>query len=118
MNKKFWIAVFTAGYLTGCTTSSQYYWLDYEEKLYDYYHKPAKKTKVVNSYIDALEKADKSGRKLAPGLYAEAGSFMLERGDRARALAFFKLERNAWPESASLMDALITHIEQDLEAKK
>ena len=49
---------------------------------------------------------------VAPGLYAELGTLYLQGGDNARAIVFYTKERDAWPESRTLMDGLIQHAGQ------
>lgn len=56
-------------------------------------------------------------QKVAPGLYAELGTLYLQAGDASRAVALYTKERDAWPESRGLMDALITNVGKRNTAK-
>ena len=51
------------------------------------------------------------GRKPAPGLLAEAGTYYLLEGDAEAAVDFYRQEAAAWPESRPMMATLITNLE-------
>jgi hypothetical protein len=51
-----------------------------------------------------------SKQKIAPGLYAELGTLYLQAGDATKAVAMYTKEREVWPESRGLMDALINNV--------
>lgn len=114
---------------TGCATDTRLYsWGEYEETLFTVYHDPEYKEKTIKQYIDfinqqqALNKQNiqkesanhKAVKKLAPGLYAEAGTFMLEQGDYKNALVFYKMEYELWPESQPMLGVLIKNLEARL----
>ncbi len=97
--------------LTGCATTGLYNWGNYEEDLFDYYHEPDKKEKVIADLVKHLEKQEEKGLKPAPGLYAEAGTFYLIEGDAVTAIRFYQKEREYWPESEPMMSTLIKNLE-------
>jgi len=96
---------------SGCTSSTNYKWGNYEQNIFDYYHEPSKRDEVISSHLAMVN--GESTQKLAPGMYAEAGTFYLERGDRQNAIFFYMKEKEAWPESAQLMDALVANLQGD-----
>lgn len=98
--------------LGGCTSTSQYKWGNYEDNMFDYYHEPGRKDKVVSDHLRMVANPPSNGQKLAPGMYAEAGTFYLEMGDLQKAIEYYQYEKEAWPESATLMDALIQNLQQ------
>ncbi len=53
-----------------------------------------------------------SKTRVPPGVYAEYGFLLLQRGDFAGAIANFENERRAFPESAPLMTKLIERSQQ------
>ena len=57
-----------------------------------------------------IAKMEQSQQKTAPGLYAELGTLYLQAGDSTKAVAMYTKERDAWPESKGLMDALINNV--------
>lgn len=100
----------------GCTSTTHFQWGNYEQNLYDYYHEAAVKEKVIADHIKMVESHAGTERKIAPGMYAEAGTFYLEKGETENAVKYYKLEKEAWPESAKLMDQLISTIESNNNA--
>jgi hypothetical protein len=103
-------AVLLAVGLTGCAAKTGLYnWGGYDTALYSSYKDPttvAENMQKLEVHIQALETGK---QKVPPGLYADLGMMQLQAGDRAKAVANFHKERDAWPESAALMDALINN---------
>lgn len=98
--------------LTGCATQpSMYNWGSYEQDLFTYFHDPADKEKAINNHLDLVNKLNLADVKPAPGFYAEAGTFLLLEGETDKAIHFYKLEAEVWPESSQLMTALINSLE-------
>jgi hypothetical protein len=93
--------------LGACAAPRQYDWNQYDQRLYDYYKDPAASTEFVKSMEAHLKAVEASGRKPAPGLYAEVGTFYLKQGDMKTAIQYYNKEMTAWPESKGLMTALI-----------
>ena len=97
--------------LGGCAHRPVLYeWGGYDELLYQSYETPeaaATAREKLQAHIAGLEQ---TRQKVAPGLYAELGTFYLQGGDSARAVSFYAKERDAWPESRALMDALIGNL--------
>ena len=98
-----------AAALTACAPTTLFEWGNYEPALYAYAQNPERR----DVYVEALEKAIKRGRDrdaVAPGLLAELGYLHLEAGDTAEALRYFQEERERFPESAVLMNRVITRL--------
>lgn len=95
--------------LSGCASKSPplYEWGGYDALLYRSYKEPS----TVEANVQKLEahvlKLEMAKQKVAPGLYADLGTMFLQAGNREKALANFAKERDAWPESKGLMDAMI-----------
>ena len=104
--------VCAAALLAGCVTNNHLYqWGNYEETLFAHFHEPEVKEEMLTAYMAFLEKAQtKKTKKVAPGLFAEAGTFMLEKGDTKAAIRFYELELSVWPESEPLMSMLIHNL--------
>jgi hypothetical protein len=97
--------------LGGCATknSGLYDWGGYDAMLYGAYKDPTTvgvNTQKLQQHIDKLEQGK---LKVPPGLYADLGMLELQAGDKEKAQAHFRKERDLWPESAGLMDALINN---------
>jgi hypothetical protein len=85
--------------------------------LYQGYKDPAKMEALrlgLEAHISATEK---NGQKVAPGLYAELGTLYLQGGASDKAIAMYSREREAWPESKGLMDAMIKNLERREQAR-
>lgn len=104
--------------LGGCATNHGLYdWGGYDALLYESYKDPAgvpKNMQALAAHIGALEKG---GKRVAPGLHADLGTMLLQAGDKAGALSSFRRERELWPESAVVMDAMIKNLEAKKEAQ-
>ncbi|RUO22254.1 hypothetical protein CWE08_03440 [Aliidiomarina iranensis] len=99
--------------LVACASNQGLYnWANYEETLFVNYHEPAVKEQMLDGYLNYITAYDTQGKRLGPGLYAEAGTFMLERGDSESAIKFYELERDNWPESELLMNTLIKNLQE------
>lgn len=110
MNKAVALTVCLA--VSGCATTGGISWGSYEEDLYRYYHQADKRERVVADFVDFIARVEQRGGKPAPGLYAEAGTFLLLQGKREKAIAFYQKEHEAWPESQTLMSTLINNLQE------
>jgi hypothetical protein len=92
---------------SGCATQASYDWNRYDQQLYDYYKSPNKSEDFVASMEAHVRALEATGKKPAPGLYAEVGTFYFKKGDAKTAASYYTKEMNAWPESKPFMSALI-----------
>lgn len=98
--------------LTGCASQSIYQWGGYEQMLYQGYKDPTKMEVMRVELASHIKSVEQSGKRVAPGLYAELGTLSLQSGDQDMALALYARERDTWPESRGLMEAMIKNIER------
>lgn len=98
--------------LPGCAAKGQYDWNNYDAGLYRYYKDPTSAEAFRTSMETHLKTLEAKGLRPAPGLYAELGTLYLERGDRPTALTYYGKERDAWPESRHLMDAMVSTMQR------
>lgn len=98
--------------LPGCAPNRQYAWNNYDASLYRYYKEPNSAEAFRTSMEAHLKDLETNKLRPAPGLYAELGTLYLERGDRLTAAAYYQKERDAWPESRHLMDAMLANLEK------
>jgi len=109
------IVIFAAA-LSGCASQSLYQWGGYEGMLYQGY-KDATKMEAMRVGLEShIAELEQSGRKVAPGLHAELGTLYLQAGDGDKALVSYRRERDTWPESRGLMEAMIKNIERRKQA--
>lgn len=63
-----------------------------------------------DAMVDEAQEAAKRGRVVPPGKYAQIGDIEAVAGDRAGAVKWYGAEKDAYPESARLMDLLIERL--------
>lgn len=90
-----------------CAHTTLYEWGKYDQRLYQYYKNPDGIDDVKEEIYQVIQKSEQSGERVAPGLYAEYGFFLLESGESSQAVRFFEKERESWPESAQFMNQMI-----------
>ena len=101
--------------LVGCA-QNKYNWNGYDKGLYDAYKNPNQIVALqikVQETIDALEKEKQA---VPPGLYAELGTLYLQEGNIEKAKFYYAKERDAWPESKTLMNVLIKNLDSRKQA--
>lgn len=107
--------------LGGCATknSGMYDWGGYDAMLYGAYKDPTTVGANMQKLQLHIDKLEKSKQKVPPGMYADLGMLELQAGNKEKAQANFRKERDLWPESAGLMNALINNgiMPKEKEAK-
>ena len=113
MNNYPLIIIFTVMFVSGCASSQpdMYRWGPYEDSLFAVYHEPQFKEEVLHEYMMFIQK-DKGERPIAPGLFAEAGTFMLNQGDVKSAIKYYRMELERWPASQPMLTTLINNLEE------
>lgn len=86
-----------------------YTWGSYPGALLSYSKNPDQAAKFSAAIEGTLRKAE-AKRKVPPGLYAEYGYMLLDKGERDGAIIYFAKERDLWPESRVLMTKVITRL--------
>lgn len=102
---------------SGCV-NTRYAWNDYDQKLYHHYRDPVKYDEFIAQLKEIVADGEESGR-IPPGLYAEYGFTLYEKGNFQESSKYFKLESDKWPESRALMAKMINNAElRDKSSKK
>lgn len=111
-----WVAIpLAAALVTGCAGSGSIYeWGGYQPALNDY-TKTGDTAQFETAILDTIAKGEEKGR-VPPGVYAELGFLLFNTNRPAEAVIFFQREKEAFPESAILMDRLILGAERANEA--
>lgn len=100
-------------FLSACAgPNTMYSWGQYEETLFIHYHEPALKEEALEAYIQFVDSGGHPEHPIAPGLFAEAGTFMLEQGNIESAIKYYQMEYDAWPESRPMLGILIENLEE------
>jgi hypothetical protein len=113
MNKRFLLTLLTPAVLvlSGCA-APLYKWGGYDDALYASY-KDVTKTEALRIKLEThIAEMEKNQLKVAPGLYAELGTLYLQAGSAEKARQFYARERDTWPESRTLMSAMIQNLER------
>lgn len=94
-------------FLTGCVAPGKYNWGNYDGSLYGYYKDPAKMDTHVAEMENIIRASEQTRTKVAPGIHADYGYFLMQGGKSSLAIAQFEKEKTNWPESAQLMSSMI-----------
>lgn len=109
--KKKWNLFILIVLASGCASQGLYEWGNYDESLYKYYKNAENEDKLFSSLevliSDSDNKSNLSRKPIAPGLYAEYGYLLFERGRYQEAVLAFAEEKKRYPESSLLMDKMI-----------
>ncbi len=112
MTKRLLLTLSMFVWLAGCASNQGLYeWGQYQETLFVVYQEPALKEEALKNYVAFVETGGTPQHPIAPGLFAEAGTFMLEQGEVDSALKFYRMEYDAWPESRPMLSMLIKNLE-------
>ena len=103
--------------LSGCSHQPRLTWNDYQDHLYDHYGQTITDEEYLAALLEAVEDSKKTGIMLAPGLYAEIGTFYARAGKLEDAIPYYEMEAKTWPESKPFMDDLVTGIKRHLALK-
>ena len=104
MKRLFPLSVLLLAMITSVWCST-YNWGSYQQSLLSHFKKPDR-DKLDNSFTKIVSSAE-SSNKVPPGLYAETGFVKYEKGDYVSAIAYFRKEKELWPESQVFMDKMI-----------
>ena len=96
----------------GCAPPTMYPWNAYDERLYAHYRNPQDRETWVEGLKVTILRAEGSGRRVPPGVYAEYGFALYEEGRFPEAVAYFGKERDLWPESRVFMEKMIRNAER------
>lgn len=108
--------------LVGCVSAPKplYSWGSYTQQTYLMYNAPEKATpsaQIIKLEAE-IEKAKGKGLAVPPGLYAHLGLLYLQTENSQKAIEYFQLERQVYPESTVLMDRLLKKMGASTEQSK
>ena len=96
----------------GCAPRTRYAWGKYDSTLYTHYKNPQDQEAYLERLGEIVREAEAQDR-VPPGLYAEYGYALYQKGSTGEALAYFEKERAKWPESNVLMEKMIRNAKQE-----
>lgn len=117
MNNKgyYIIALCCALLFSGCAAKSKYYWGNYETVIYNNHITPEKATADVQieQLNSDIQRAQDKGKLVPPGLYAHLGTMYASTGNNALAIEALEHEKQAFPESAVMVDGMINRLKKN-----
>jgi len=100
---------------SGCA-STKYKWHNYDGVLYQHYKNPHDNEEFIEHLNEIIREGESSG-KVPPGIYAEYGYAMYERGQYDEAIKYYQKEYDKWPESRTLMTKMIANAKNQNKIK-
>jgi hypothetical protein len=100
--------------LSGCAAPSRYSWNNYDGVLYQHYKNPAENDAFIENLKGIVQAAEASGN-VPPGIYAEYGFALYEKGQYNEAMIFYQKEYDKWPESRVLMKKMMSNTKMRIE---
>lgn len=111
MKKLIFLSFMVGIFLVGCAAPQKpmYYWHDYSDTLYEMKKTPGKESQekhlaTLNKIIDDSNANDV---RVPPGIYCELGYLCFKEGDKEKALKYFELEKEIYPESELMISKLM-----------
>ena len=105
------LGMITSFSFVGCTSAPKalYSWGEYPQQAYLMLSVPEKTSpqEQISKLEKGIEKAKAKNDAVPPGLYAHLGLLNLNINNGSRAVEYFELERQVYPESTVLMDRLL-----------
>jgi hypothetical protein len=114
---KLFVIISALTLLAGCAAQPRYTWCKYDCTLYDHYKNPAQNDEFIEELKEAVMKSEAAGQ-VPPGLYAEYGYVLYEKGDSQTAIQYFRKEADKWPESRVFMAKMITNAQKGYKKKE
>lgn len=103
--------------LAGCGgANTRYAWNNYDSELYTHYKTPAQREEFIAAMKEIVTEAE-TENKVPPGIYAEYGYLMYEKGDMEQAVLYYQKEASKWPESKFLMEKMIANTQKRSDNK-
>ena len=101
------LAALSLSLLSACVAPAKYGWGNYDGTLYGYYKDPTRLDAHVAEMESIIRSSEQTNKKVAPGIHAEYGYFLMQNGKADAAVTQFEKEKTNWPESAQLMSSMI-----------
>lgn len=120
MNVKTWRALAFAGMVlaAGCAADRNlYYWGEYEQLIHDAYVKPgsADPPTQIQKLTADIQKAEASGKRVPPGIYAHLGFLYALDGKDSQSKAAFRREQELYPESSVWIEGMLNRARKNEE---
>ncbi|MBQ8013553.1 MAG: DUF4810 domain-containing protein [Treponema sp.] len=109
------IALFSALSIFISCSSTQYEWYSYQEDYYRYVKKSDEESqkKLIKTYEKMIKKPGGERNVVPPGIYADYGYILLEKGKTTEAKEAFLKEIELYPESATFISGILKRLNNE-----
>jgi len=101
--------------LSSCGSSNKLYsWNKYEKASYNYLKKADEKStnKIIKEYKKIINEQKGIRKSIPPGMCADYGFLLIQKGNKAEGIANLKKEIALYPESKVFIDRILKLIEE------
>jgi hypothetical protein len=101
--------------LSSCGSSKKLYsWNKYEKASYNYLKKADEKStnKIIKEYKKIINEQKGIRKSIPPGMCADYGFLLIQKGNKAEGIANLKKEIALYPESKVFIDRILKLIEE------
>lgn len=113
--KKVLFAVILGGILTSCTSNKTLYnWKNYDKAVYAYSETSSEEStdQLMETYNKLIENPGGTRMVPPPGVYADYGYLLIQKGKIDEGLELLKKEVALYPESNAFLQLVIKRIEE------
>ena len=107
--KKYIYLFIIAFAVSSCATPGLYSWNKYEQASYNYLKKADEKSidQIMKQYQKIIKKQKGTRKTTPPGMYADYGFFLIQRGDIKNGKVNLNKEISLYPESKVFIDRIL-----------
>ena len=114
MKKYIYIIILSIA-VSSCGSSKKLYsWGKYEQASYNYLKKADEKSteKIIKEYNSVISKQKGTRKMIPPGMLADYGFLLIQKGNMVDGIANLKKEISLYPESKIFIDRILKMIEE------
>lgn len=111
--KKFFALLSLVTFLASCAPVKMYYWGQYNQAKYQHNKKQTDETmeNLIAVYVDIINKKSKgTSNKVPPGIYADYGYLLIQKGEIERGKEMLEKEIAEYPESERIVAYILNKI--------
>ena len=108
MRKYIYLFIITFAF-SSCSTTGLYSWDKYQQASYNYLKKADAKSvdKIMKQYQKIIKKQKGTRKVTPPGMYADYGFFLIQRGNLKKGKINLNKEISLYPESKIFIDRIL-----------
>ncbi len=114
MKKYIYIYIIALAFSSCSSTKGLYSWDKYQNASYNYFKKADEKSidQIMVQYQKIIKQQNGTRKVTPPGMFADYGYFLIQRGDLKRGKENLKKEILLYPESKIFIDRILKLIEE------